>query len=127
MLGVKGIVAIPHLGASTEESEDNCAVMAAMELDDYLRYGNIKNSVNFPNLTMPMSDDARICVLHANVPGIISQITTAVGEAGINIENMMNKSKGDNAYTVLDVAGDVSDAVKTKLCAVEGVYRVRVI
>ena len=127
VLGVKGIVAIPHLGASTEESEDNCAVMAAMELDDYLRYGNIKNSVNFPNLTMPMSDDARICVLHANVPGIISQITTAVGEAGINIENMMNKSKGDNAYTVLDVAGDVSDAVKTKLCAVEGVYRVRVI
>ena len=127
VLGVKGIVTIPHLGASTEESEDNCAVMAALELDDYLRYGNIKNSVNFPNLTMPMSDDARICVLHANVPGIISQITTAVGEAGINIENMMNKSKGDNAYTVLDVAGDVSADVNAKLCAITGVYRVRVI
>ena len=108
-VGVPGIVAIPHLGASTAESEDNCAVMAAVELDEYLRYGNIKNSVNFPNVTMPMSGDKRICVLHANIPNVISQVTTVVGGTGANIENMMNKSKGDNAYTVVDVIGDVSD------------------
>ena len=126
-VGVDGIVAIPHLGASTAESEDNCAVMAAMELDEYLRYGNIKNSVNYPNVSMPMSGDKRICVLHANVPNVISQVTTIVGGTGANIENMMNKSKGDNAYTVVDVTGDVSDETVAKLAAVEGVYRVRVI
>ena len=126
-VGVNGIVAIPHLGASTAESEDNCAVMAAMELDEYLRYGNIKNSVNYPNVSMPMSGDKRICVLHANVPNVISQVTTIVGGTGANIENMMNKSKGDNAYTVVDVTGDVSDETVAKLAAVEGVYRVRVI
>ena len=126
-VGVKGIVAIPHLGASTAESEDNCAVMAAMELDEFLRYGNIKNSVNFPNVSMPMSADKRICVLHANIPNVVSQITTALGETGANIENMMNKSKGDNAYTVIDVTGDVSDVTIAKLDAIEGVARVRVI
>ena len=126
-VGVDGIVAIPHLGASTAESEDNCAVMAAMELDEYLRYGNIKNSVNYPNVSMPMSGDKRICVLHANVPNVISQVTTIVGGTGANIENMMNKSKGDNAYTVVDVIGDVSDETVAKLEAVEGVYRIRVI
>ena len=126
-VGVDGIVAIPHLGASTAESEDNCAVMAAIELDEYLRYGNIKNSVNFPNVAMPMSGDKRICVLHANVPNVISQITTVVGEAGANIENMMNKSKGDNAYTLVDITGDVSDAAVEKIGAIDGVARVRVI
>ena len=126
-VGVKGIVAIPHLGASTAESEDNCAVMAAMELDEYLRYGNIKNSVNFPNVSMPMSGEKRICVLHANVPNVISQVTAIVGETGANIENMMNKSKGDNAYTVVDVTGTVSDDLCAKLAAIDGVARVRVI
>lgn len=126
-VGVKGIVAIPHLGASTEESEDNCAVMAAMELDEYLRCGNIRNSVNYPNVSMPMSGDKRVCVLHANIPNIISQITTAIGETGANIENMMNKSKGDNAYTLVDLVGDIADGLVEKLTSVEGVYRVRVI
>ena len=126
-VGVDGIVAIPHLGASTAESEDNCAVMAAIELDEYLRYGNIKNSVNFPNVAMPMSGDKRICVLHANVPNVLSQITTIVGEVGANIENMMNKSKGDNAYTLVDITGNVSDAVIEKINAIDGVARVRVI
>ncbi len=126
-VGVKGIVAIPHLGASTAESEDNCAVMAAIELDGYLRYGNIKNSVNFPNVDMPMSGDARVCVLHANVPNVLSQVTTVVGEAGANIENMTNKSKGDNAYTVVDITGALSDEAVAKIAAIEGVYRVRVI
>ena len=127
VIGVKGVVAIPHLGASTAESEDNCAVMAAIELDQYIRYGNIKNSVNFPNVEMPMSGDARVCVLHENIPNMISQVTTAIGEMGLNIENMINKSKGDNAYTVVDVKGVVSADIADKLSAVEGIIRVRVI
>ncbi len=127
ILGVKGVVAIPHLGASTEESEDNCAVMAAVELDNYLRYGNIKNSVNFPNVDMPMSTGVRVCVLHANVPTIISQITAVLSECGVNIENLTNKSKGDNAYTLLDITGDVNDSAVAKLEAVADIYRVRVI
>ena len=127
ILGVKGVVAIPHLGASTEESEDNCAVMAAIELDNYLRYGNIKNSVNFPALEMPMSTGVRVCVLHANVPAILSQITTALSEVGVNIENLTNKSKGDNAYTVLDITGDVTEDAVAKIEAIADVYRVRVI
>ena len=127
ILGVKGVVAIPHLGASTEESEDNCAVMAAVELDNYLRYGNIKNSVNFPNVEMPMSTGVRVCVLHANVPTIISQITAVLSECGVNIENLTNKSKGDNAYTLLDITGDVNDSAAAKLEAVADIYRVRVI
>ncbi len=127
MIGVEGAVTIPHLGASTAESEDNCAVMAALELDDYLRYGNIKNSVNFPNVNMPMSGDKRVCVLHANVPTILSQITTILSDTGVNIENMTNKSKGDNAYTVVDVTGGISDETIAKLNAVDGICRVRVI
>ena len=128
VLGVPGVVAIPHLGASTAEAEDNCAVMAAVQLDDYLANGNIKNSVNFPNVSAPRKEgDARLCVLHANIPNMISQITTAVAESGLNIENMVNKSKGDNAYTILDIAGEISDAVVAKLSAVDGIMRVRVI
>ena len=101
--------------------------MAAIELDNYLRYGNIKNSVNFPNVEMPMSTGIRVCVLHANVPAVISQITTALSEVGVNIENLTNKSKGDNAYTVLDVTGDVTEAAVAKIEAIEDVYRVIVI
>ena len=121
------VVAIPHLGASTEESEDNCAVMAAKELDDYLTNGNITNSVNFPNLTMPRSGNARICVLHANIPAIITKITAALADEGLNIENMTNKSKGDNAYTVVDVANTPSDAAVARIAAVEGIFKVRAI
>ena len=126
-INVQGIVAIPHLGASTEEAEDNCAVMAALQLDDYLRNGNIKNSVNFPNVEMPKSGDARICVLHANVPAVISGITTALSAVGANIENMINKSKGDNAYTLVDVTGAVGTDVAEKIAAIDGVVKVRVI
>ena len=121
------VVAIPHLGASTEESEDNCAVMAAKELDDYLTNGNITNSVNFPNLSMPRSGAARICVLHANIPAIITKITAALADEGLNIENMTNKSKGDNAYTVADVANAPSADAIARIAAVEGVYKVRAI
>ena len=121
------VVAIPHLGASTEESEDNCAVMAAKELNDYLVNGNITNSVNFPNLTMPRSGAARICVLHANIPAIITKITAALADEGLNIENMTNKSKGDNAYTVVDVANAPSADAIARIAAVEGIYKVRAI
>ena len=127
ILGVNGVVAIPHLGASTEESEDNCAVMAAVELDNYLRYGNIKNSVNFPAVDMPMTTGIRVCVLHANVPAILSQITTILSDEGINIENLTNKSKGDNAYTVLDITGEVNDVAVAKIEAIGDIYKVRVI
>ena len=127
VINTPGVVAIPHLGASTEESEDNCAVMAARQLDDYLKNGNIKNSVNYPNVEMPRSAVARICVLHQNVPSILTKITAAVADEGLNIENMTNKSKGENAYTVLDVSSTPSDDAIARISAVEGINRVRVI
>ena len=125
ILGVPGVVAIPHLGASTAEAEDNCAVMAAKELDDYLTNGNIRNSVNFPNASMPKSGDVRICILHSNVPNMITQITGKVSGCGLNIENMINASKGANAYTMLDISGEVPAAVLDELRGIEGVVRVR--
>ena len=127
VINTPGVVAIPHLGASTEESEDNCAVMAARQLDDYLKNGNIKNSVNYPNVEMPRSAVARICVLHQNVPSILTKITAAVADEGLNIENMTNKSKGENAYTMLDVSSTPSDDAIARIAAVEGINRVRVI
>ena len=127
VINTPGVVAIPHLGASTEESEDNCAVMAARQLDDYLKNGNIKNSVNYPNVEMPRSGAARICVLHQNVPSILTKITAAVADEGLNIENMTNKSKGENAYTVLDVSSTPSEDAIARISAVEGINRVRVI
>ena len=127
ILEIPGVVAIPHLGASTEESEDNCAVMAARELDDYLTNGNIKNSVNFPNVDMPRTGKARICVLHANVPAVITKVTAAISAEGLNIENMTNKSKGDNAYTMVDVSSAPSDAVIGNISTLDGIYRVRVV
>ena len=126
ILGVDGVVALPHLGASTPESEDNCAVMAANEIKDYLENGNIVNSVNLPNVSMSMTGDAKICVIHQNVEGLIAKITTCITEAGMNIENMESKSKKDYAYTVLDVKGN-ADSVADKIRAGEAVISVRVI
>ena len=125
--GMKGVIAIPHLGASTQESEDNCAVMAVRELREYVEHGNIINSVNFPMLDAGVCRVAsRICILHRNVPNMLSQFTTAV--AGINIENMYNKSRGDFAYSVLDVCGKVDEAaIVSKLSALDGVLKVRVL
>lgn len=125
-IGVKNIIAIPHLGASTPESEDNCAMMAADELSAYLEQGNIINSVNFPNAEMH-ANGTKLCVLHKNVPTIIAQITSALGDAGKNIDNMVNASKKDNAYTMIDVAGDVADSIVDTVKAIDGVIRVRVI
>ena len=127
VLAIPGVVAIPHLGASTEESEDNCAVMAAQEINEFLVNGNIRNSVNFPNLDMPRTGAARICALHGNVPAVITQITAALAEEGLNIENMTNKSKGDNAYTVVDLSSAPSDAAIARIAAITGVYKVRAI
>ncbi len=123
--GMQGVIAIPHLGASTEEAEDNCAVMAANELIDYIENGNIKNSVNLPNAEMN-AVGTKICIIHKNIPAIISQITGAFGAANLNIENMLNKSKKDFAYTMIDVIGDIGD-IDAKIAEIDGVIRVRVI
>ncbi|MDE7137929.1 MAG: hypothetical protein K2O29_05665, partial [Ruminococcus sp.] len=126
VLGVENIIVLPHLGASTPESEDNCAVMAANELIDYIENGNIRNSVNLPNASMNATG-TKVCVIHKNVPSLISSITKAVGDEGLNIENMVNASKKDFAYTIMDVIGDVTDAVVNDIKAIEGIIRVRVI
>lgn len=125
-LCVKNIVALPHLGASTPESEENCAMMAADELMAYLEKGNIKNSVNFPNAEMN-AVGTKLCIMHKNVPAIIAPITSAIADAGLNIENMVNASKKDYAYTMIDVTGNVADSIATAISAIEGVIRVRVI
>ena len=106
-----GVIALPHLGASTPESEDNCAIMAAHELQDYLENGNITNSVNMPAVSMERSGEARICVIHHNIPNTLAQITSIVSGAGMNVENLANKSRKDYAYTMLDVNGKVADAM----------------
>ena len=122
-----GVIALPHLGASTPESEDNCAVMAARQMQDYLENGNIVNSVNLPAVSMERTGEARICIIHKNIPNILAQITSIVSAEGMNVENLANKSKKDYAYTLLDVDGKISDAVTAKLTGVEGVIRVRVL
>ncbi len=126
--GKDGCIVIPHLGASTEESEDNCAVMAVKELKNYLENGNIINSVNFPNCDMGICSQAgRVAVFHKNSSGMISKFTTVFGNYGINITDMTNKSKGDWAYTMLDLETKVSDEVVNELRNSEGVIRVRVV
>lgn len=127
VLAIPGVVAIPHLGASTEESEDNCAVMAALELDDYLTNGNIKNSVNYPAVAMARSGDVRICCLHENIPEVLSKITKVVSADGANIENMTNKSRGGVAYTMVDITGDITPATEELIRTIDGMIRARII
>ena len=127
LLGKPGVVCTPHLGASTPESEENCAVMAADELRDYLLNGNIRNSVNMPPVTQERAGGRRICVLHRNEPGLINAITNVTTEAGLNIENMVNKSKKNMAYTMLDATGAVNAALAEKLSAIPAVIRVRIL
>ncbi|MBE6886418.1 MAG: 3-phosphoglycerate dehydrogenase, partial [Ruminococcaceae bacterium] len=124
LLGVEGVVAIPHLGASTPESEDNCAKMAALEIVDFLENGNIKNSVNYPTVVMPRTEHARICVAHKNVPATITQITNKISELGINIEAIVNKSKKDYAYTMLDINDKITDQMVESVSALDGIIRV---
>lgn len=128
LLDVNGVIAIPHLGASTPEAEENCAIMAVRELSDFLENGNITNSVNLPEAFMPRSSETRICVIHKNVPNILSRITAAVAEGNVNIENLINKSKGDYAYTMLDVGAVDKDKVTEIISSIgEEVIRIRII
>lgn len=126
LLGVDGVIAMPHLGASTPESEDNCAKMAADEIKDYLENGNITNSVNFPSAKMARTGEVRYCVLHKNVPAVLQSILSFVSAQGANVENMENKSRKDYAYTIIDVTGATTD-LTANIKGVDGVIRVRVI
>lgn len=127
MLGATGVIAIPHLGASTPESEDNCAAMAAKELADYLENGNITNSVNLPNVSAARTGACRICVIHRNIPTMLSQVTAAITEAGVNIANLINKSKKDYAYTIADCDAVVGKETEDAIAAIDGVIKVRTI
>ncbi len=127
MLGAEGVIALPHLGASTPESEDNCAEMAAQELSGYLTRGAIINSVNYPACDPGYTDGARLCVLHANVPNMVGSVTALLAAQGINIANMVNKSRGALAYTVIDADGEIGANVVKAVAAVENVYKVRLI
>ncbi|MBE7087056.1 MAG: 3-phosphoglycerate dehydrogenase [Clostridiales bacterium] len=127
LIGVNNIICIPHLGASTPEAEDNCAVMAAEQLIDYLENGNVVNSVNYPTCTMPRSTPHRLTILHKNISNILAQITGTVGKEGININNMSNQSRGDYAVTILDVEKEVSEDSIKHISSIEGIIRVRVI
>lgn len=128
VVNMPGALVLPHLGASTEEAEDNCAVMAVKELRNYIENGNIVNSVNYPNCDCGVCTSAgRVTVCHKNVPAIISKLTSVMGDAGINIESMDNKSRGDYAYSVLDTGSAITDDVTAKLSAIDGVIKVRVV
>ena len=119
------VIALPHLGASTGEAEENCAVMVADQLREYLEHGNVQNAVNFPNVLMPRESNFRIAVANSNVPNMLGQISTAMAQAGLNIRNMMNKSKGDVAYTLVDVDSEVPAAVVASIAKIDGVLAVR--
>ena len=126
--GKPGCIVMPHLGASTEEAEDNCAVMAVKELKDYLENGNIKNSVNYPACDMGVCDKVgRVAILHKNISNMIGQFTSVFGDAGINISDMTNKSRGDVAYTMLDIEQAATPELIQKMEAIDGVFRVRVV
>jgi D-3-phosphoglycerate dehydrogenase len=120
-----GVIALPHLGASTGEAEENCAIMVAEQLRDYMEHGNVQNAVNFPNVAMPRESNFRIAVANSNVPNMLGQISTAMANAGLNIHNMMNKSKGDVAYTLVDVDSAVPGNVVDAIAGIEGVLAVR--
>ena len=124
---VKNVIAFPHLGASTPESEENCARMAADQLMDYLINGNIKNSVNLPNVTQEWSGVCRVCLIHKNIPAMLTRITSILAEEGVNVENLTNKSRKDYAYTVVDLNSRIKDKVADELRSISGMIRVRVL
>ncbi|OGB25487.1 MAG: 3-phosphoglycerate dehydrogenase [Burkholderiales bacterium RIFCSPLOWO2_02_FULL_57_36] len=127
LIGEPGVVALPHLGASTEEAEENCAVMVADQIRCYLEQGSIANAVNFPNVEMPRESPFRMSIANANVPNMLGQISTAMAAAGLNIHNMVNKSRGDMAYTLLDVDSPIPESAIAAVSAIEGVLAVRAI
>ncbi len=125
LAGHPQVVALPHLGASTREAEDNCAVMVADQVREYLEHGNIRNAVNFADTVMPRESAYRVAIANANVPNMVGQISTAMARAGLNIHNMLNKSRGDMAYTLVDVDSAVPDSLISELSAIQGVLAVR--
>ena len=125
LAGQPGVIALPHLGASTREAEDNCAIMVVDELRDYLEHGNIQNAVNFPDVAMSRESPYRVGIANANVPNMLGQISTAMAEADLNIHNMLNKSKGEMAYTLVDVDSTVPAKVIQRIAAIKGVLAVR--
>ena len=127
LVGAPHVVAMPHLGASTPESEQNCAIMAVDQLKDYLENGNIRNSVNFPNVYLDRSGVMRMCIIHKNIPAILASITTLLSKDGVNVENLSNKSKGDYAYTMVDLGSKVAESVIEDVKHLPNVIRVRVI
>jgi D-3-phosphoglycerate dehydrogenase / 2-oxoglutarate reductase len=127
LLGQPGVVALPHLGASTEEAEENCAVMVVDQVRDYLEHGAIANAVNFPNVEMSRESPYRLGIANANVPNMLGQISTAMARAGLNIHNMVNKSRGEMAYTLVDVDSPIQSAAIDAIAAIEGVLSVRAI
>ena len=127
LVGAPHVLAMPHLGASTPESEQNCAVMAVDQLRDYLENGNIRNSVNLPAVSQERSGVCRLCLIHKNVPAMLASITTLLSRAGINVENLSNKSRGDYAYTIVDLSAPADQCVIDEVTALENVIRVRVI
>lgn len=127
LIDVENIIPIPHLGASTPESEDNCAIMAVKQLRDYLEYGNIRNSVNYPECILPYSGTKRLIAANKNVPNMIGQITQILAEHKINIMDMLNKSKGDYAYNIIDYDGDLNGDVVQKIKSIKDIIMVRII
>jgi D-3-phosphoglycerate dehydrogenase / 2-oxoglutarate reductase len=125
IIGNQRVIALPHLGASTREAEDNCALMVADQVRDYLEHGNILNAVNFPNMAMPRESRFRVAIANANVPNMVGQISTTMAQAGLNIHTMMNKSKGEMAYTLVDVDSDVPKKVIDAIGKIKGVLAVR--
>ena len=125
LIGKKNVLCFPHLGASTPEAEDNCAVMAAKQLADYIENGNIVNSVNFPACSSARCTPFRITVLHKNQQNMIAQISSILAKDGINIENFENKNKGETAYTILDIAAPVNEKLLREIDGIDGVYKVR--
>ncbi|MBE0625408.1 MAG: phosphoglycerate dehydrogenase [Burkholderiales bacterium] len=125
LAGVSGVIALPHLGASTREAEDNCAVMVVDQVREYLEHGNVSNAVNFPDMTMPRESPYRIAIANANVPNMVAQISATIAKAGLNIHNMLNKSKGEIAYTLVDVDSAATRELVAQLGKIEGVLAVR--
>lgn len=127
LIGVENVICIPHLGASTEEAEDNCAIMASKQLIDYIENGNVINSVNYPNCSMPRNTDTRIVILHKNTHNTLAHVTSNLGKEGINISSFASQSKGDFAVSILDVDSDVSDAVIDEIFRLEDIIRIRLL
>lgn len=121
------MITLPHLGASTAEAEDNCAIMVAQQVKDYLENGNIRNSVNFPEVKLPRTEGHRVTIVNSNVPDMIGQISSALANKGMNIIDMLNKSKGEVAYTIIDIDKPADDDLINELNKIEGILNVRAI